>query len=182
MLSDEDILNYWHNPDFSASFRGVRTFQVVLKTDLGIDVPLKRLYDVLKTDQVYLIHHRSVRHFPRRQYYVHAYGELTQMDIAVLFPDKNGFRYFLLLVDVFSTKVFTVPLKSRQVGDIISALKTIIQNFNSAIHEIQADREGAFISKEVKKFFVQQKIIFRPRFGKNKASYAENYIQIIKVY
>jgi len=104
------------------------------------------------------------------------------MDIGILFPQKDGFRYFLLLVDVFSTKVFTVPLKSREYGEVISALKKIIEQFQAPIHEIEADREGAFLSKNVKTFLSNEKIVFVPRFGKNKASYAENYILIIKVH
>ena len=104
------------------------------------------------------------------------------MDIGILFPQKDGFRNFLLLVDVFSTKVFTVPLKSREKEEIISALKKIIGQFNSQIYEIQADRESAFLSKDVQNFLKQQKIVFRARYGKNKASYAESYILIIKVH
>jgi len=88
-----------------------------------------------------------------------------------MFPDeKSGFKYFLLLVDVFSSKVFTVPLKTREAPEVIEALKIIIKKFKSQIYEIQADRESAFLSKECKKFLKDSKIIFKPKFGKNKAA------------
>lgn len=84
------------------------------------------------------------------------------MSTAVMYPDKDtGFRYFLLLVDIFSTKVFTKPLKSREVKDIIQALKQIIQEFKSEIHVIQADRESSFMSAKFQQFLNQQKILFR---------------------
>lgn len=162
MLTDEEILKLWHTPEFEASFCGLRTLQVILKTNLNESVSLKRLYGILSKDPLYLIHQKTVKHFPRRHYYVHSYGELCQMDIAVMFPTQDtGIRYFLLLVDVYSTKVFTEPLKSRNVNDIIEALNKIIESFGSEIHVIQADREGGFMSLEFKRYLNKRKIIFR---------------------
>ena len=47
MLSDEDLVKYWRSESFPGSYRGARTFQILLKTDLGIDIPLNRIYKVL---------------------------------------------------------------------------------------------------------------------------------------
>lgn len=171
MISDEELLNLWRDPSFDGSYRGVRTFQVLLKTNLDIDVPLERLYNILNKDQIYLIHKTPSKLFKRRQYIVHNLGELCQMDIAFMFPEKDtNFRYFLLLVDVFSSKIFTVPLKSRETPEVIQAIRKIIKDFQAPIYEIQADRESAFISKECKKFFKEEQIVYRPKFGKNKAA------------
>ncbi|MBM3937189.1 MAG: transposase family protein [Sphingomonadales bacterium] len=171
-ISDQEILKLWRDPAFDGSYRGVRTFQVLLKTTFNIDVSLKRLLKVLSTDTIYLIHQRVHRQFPRRKYYVHNYGELCQMDIAFMFLDKENFKYFLLLVDVYSSKVFTQPLKTRETQEVIAALKQIIRDFQSPIYEIQADQESAFISKECKQFLREEKIVFRPKFGKNKGTCA----------
>ena len=92
------------------------------------------------------------------------------MDIAVLFKTKDNYRYVLLLVDVFSSKVFTEPLKSRKIEEVLKALKKIVANFNSKIYEIQSDQEAAFLSKEFKAYFKNENIVFRPKFGKNKAA------------
>jgi len=79
MLSDEEILKLYRDKNFSGSYSGVRTFQVLLKTQLNVDVPLKRLYDILKTDPIYLMHLQPIKHFPRRKYVVRNVGELCQM-------------------------------------------------------------------------------------------------------
>lgn len=169
MISDEALLKLWRDPSFEGSYRGARTFQVILKTNLNIDVPLQRLYKVLAKDQIYLLHQKPHRYFPRRKYYVHSLGELCQMDIAHMFYDEeSSYRYFLLFVDVFSSKVFTEPLKSRETNEVLKVLQKIVSNFNSAIHVIQADRESAFVSREAKQFFKRNQIVFRPKFGKNK--------------
>ena len=47
-VSDKTILELWRSPQFSASYRGIRTFKRVLFTDLNIDISEKRLYNILK--------------------------------------------------------------------------------------------------------------------------------------
>ena len=178
MLSDEDLLKLWRDPSLSGSYRGARTFQVLLKTDLNIDVPLSRIYKILAVDQIYLLHKRPIKKFERRKYIVHNYGELCQMDIAHMFThEETNFRYFLLLVDVFSSKIFTIPLKSRDVEEVIKALKKIIYQFKAPIYEIQADRESAFISKEFKNFLKKENIVYRPKFGKNKGMFTLGWMK-----
>ena len=55
-ISDEELLRLWRDPNFSGSYRGAKTVQVLLKTDLGIDVSQHRLYRVFKNDPIFLIH------------------------------------------------------------------------------------------------------------------------------
>ena len=102
------------------------------------------------------------------------------MDIAVMFEDVKGYKYFLLFVDVFSSKVFAVPLKSREINEILKALKVVFANFKAKIYEIQSDREPSFISKKCKDFFRQEQIVFRPKFGQNKAQLTLNYLNLAK--
>jgi len=171
VISDEDLLKLWRDPSFEGSYRGARTFQVLLKTNLNIDIPLTRLYRVLANDQIYLIHQRANKKIERRHYITHNYGELTQMDIAVMFKDEeSGYQYFLLLVDVFSSKVFTEPLKSRETSEVLKAFKKIISKFEAVIYELQADRESSFLSKVFQDFLKTKQIVFRPKYGKNKAA------------
>ena len=55
-ISDKTINELWRSPQFSASYRGIKTFKRVLKTDLDIDISESRLFNVLKKDPVYIIH------------------------------------------------------------------------------------------------------------------------------
>ena len=88
-VSDKEIIQLWHDPSFFGSFRGVRTFQKLLKTDLNIDVPESRLLKIFKTDALFLIHQRPKRIFLRRKYTVNFYGQLVQIDLAYMFPDSE---------------------------------------------------------------------------------------------
>ena len=77
-LSDEKLLELWKDPAFDGSFRGVRTFQTLLKTDLNINVSEKRLHDLLKKDPIFLIHQRRHKKILRRNFYLSAIGQTVQ--------------------------------------------------------------------------------------------------------
>ena len=152
-LSDEDVIKLWHNPDFSGSFRGVRTFQTLLKTDLNIDIPESRLLKIFKNDSLFLMHQRPKRNFDRRRYDVNFYGQLVQIDIAFMFPDKDTEdRYFLLAIDVFSFKIFVEPLTNRNTETIVKSLEKIFKLFKHPIYEVQSDQGKEFLTKSVKDF------------------------------
>jgi hypothetical protein len=176
-ITDERLLELWRDPNFSGSYRGIKTFQILLKTDLNIDVSKKRLFSVLKKDKNYIMHQKPVRNFERRHYDVNFYGELCQMDLAVMFKFSN-YIYFLLLIDCFSLKMFAKPLKSKSSANVASALEEIFQEFGAPIHVLQSDRGKEFIG--CKDLFQKKKIVFRPKYGKNKASISEWAIYIIK--
>jgi hypothetical protein len=178
MISDEKLLKLWRDPTFSGSYRGIKTFQVLLKTDLNIDVPEKRLYSVLKKDPIFLIHTKPIRKIERRHYDLRSYGELVQADIAHMF-EYNSFKYFLLVIDCFSSKIFVKCLKSKNSDDVAKAFEEIFEEFGAPIHVLETDRGKEFLGS-TKRLFKEKKIFYKQKYGKNKASYAESGIHIIK--
>ena len=61
MLSDEEILQLYKDPNFVASFTGVRNFRNFLFTEKGEHVSEKRIYSILKKDPNYIIHMKPAR-------------------------------------------------------------------------------------------------------------------------
>lgn len=55
---------------------------------------------------------KQAKRFPRRRYDVKSYLELVQCDLGQMYL-KNGYRYFLAIVDVFSNKLWCYPLTSK---------------------------------------------------------------------
>ena len=177
-ISDNDLLDLWRSPTFEGSYRGIKTFQVLLKTNLNLDISQRRLYRILKSDPIFLIHQKPHRNFERRHYDLNNYGELVQADIAYMF-EFNGFRYFLLVVDCFSSKVFTLPLANKDSKSVANAFGIIFEQFGAKIYEIQTDRGKEFFGP-CKVLFQQKQILYRTKLGKNKANFAEHSILIVK--
>jgi hypothetical protein len=139
MITDKKILELWRDPNFSGSYRGIRTFQILLKTDLNIDISQKHLYEVLKKDSIFLIHTKPKRNIERRKYDLRFYGELVQADIAQMF-EYNQYKYFLLVIDCFSSKIFVKCLKSKSSEEVARAFTDIFEEFGSEIHVLETDR------------------------------------------
>jgi tRNA(Met) C34 N-acetyltransferase TmcA len=93
---------------------------------------------------VYLIHLKPVRNFKRRQISVNNYGELVQADLAQMYTYDN-YKYFLLLVDAFSSKVLVRPLKSKTSIEVKNAFEDIFDEFQATIYVLETDRgKGKF--------------------------------------
>ena len=178
IVSDQKLLQLWRDPTFDGSYRGIKSFKILLKTDLNIDVSEQKLYKLLKTDPIFLIHQKPKRNFERRHYDVRNYGELVQADIAYMFEFKS-YKYFLLVVDCFSGKIFTVPLKNKDSVSVAKAFEIVFQEFQADIYEIQTDRGKEFLGP-CKKLLSEKKILYRTKQGKNKANYAEHSIFLVK--
>ena len=91
----------------------------------------------------------------------------------------EGFKYFLLLVDCFSFKIFTVALKNKESATVAEAFKVIFKKFNAKIYELETDRGKEFLGA-CQKLFATEKILYKTKLGKNKANFAEHSISIIK--
>jgi len=76
-VSDSKLLELWKDPHFEGSFRGLNAFQTILKTNLNIFVPIKRLRELFKNEKFYLIHQRR-KTVTRRHYDLNFVGELLQ--------------------------------------------------------------------------------------------------------
>lgn len=54
--------------------------------------------------------------------------------------EYNSYKYFIAAVDIFSSKLFAEPLKSKTSEETASALKTIISKFGAPITKIESDK------------------------------------------
>ena len=128
MLTDEEIAEKYRDINFPGAFSGARNFQMFLKTDLNEEIGLQRIYNILKTQPYYVISQKPIRRFPRRPYWVPGFGILMQSDIAFMF-EKNGFKYFLVLIDVFSRHLYVEALKDKTAATVKKAFQKIFSSF-----------------------------------------------------
>jgi hypothetical protein len=91
----------------------------------------------------------------------------------------DGFKYFVLVVDGFSSKIFVRPLKSKDSSIVAKALEDIFEEFNAQIYVFETDR-GSEFKGACTVLFKKKNIIYKVKFGANKAFMSENYIKIVK--
>jgi hypothetical protein len=93
--------------------------------------------------------------------------------------EYDGYKYFLLVVDGFSSKIFVRPLKTKDSLTVSKALEDIFKEFNSQIYVFETDR-GTEFKGPCKALFKKWSVIYKVKFGANKAFMSENYIKIVK--
>jgi len=181
-IDENQILQLYKDINFPGSFRGIKTFQAVLQSDKGIHISENKLRQILQKEPTYLMHQLKPFKTKRRSTITHNYGELVQADVAYMFSESENLKpsYFLLLIDVYSNKIFVEVLKDKEGTTIAKALEEIFKQFGAPIYEIQTDKGSEFTGKACKALFQKLKIIFRVKRGLNKASFAEAAIFRVK--
>lgn len=175
---EDQILKLWHDPNWIGSFRGIKTFQLLLKTEKNIDISTKELTKILRNDSLYLMHLRPKVQIHRRHYYLNTIGELLQSDLGYMFS-FNVYKYFLLVIDCYSLKIFVKALHNKTSASVLASFEDILKNFSSTtIYKIEVDQGTEF--NLVSKYCKTHNIIFKYKYGQNKANFAEWGILMIK--
>lgn len=168
-ITDQELENLWRDPNFSGSFRGVEAFKILLKTDLNIEASENQIRRVLHKIPTYVLHQKRKRILERRHYDVRFYGETVQMDIGFMFKFEN-YTCFLLLIDIFSLKLFVQPLHSKKSEEVLLAFKKIFSQFDAKIHVLESDQGSEFFNKQFQSFVQKEKIVHKKKFGLHKGS------------
>lgn len=96
-----------------------------------------------------------------------------------MYEDQAGYKYFLLLTDCFSFKIWCEPLKNKETLTVRSAFEKIFKEIQFPITEIQTDAGTEFKSNSA--WLNQNHIYFKIKTGRStKANYSEFGIYLVK--
>ena len=106
--------------------------------------------------------------------------EEYQMDLFFFAdqPVAPQLKNALLMVDIFSKYTQVVPCRSKQVPDVLNAIKECLDKMGGKPKTIYSDNEGAFVSNEIQKYFKDEAIRHLTTLGH--APVAERQIRTIK--
>ena len=145
-----------------------------------------KIADFLRQHDVHGVYRRIVkREFPRRRVIARFPFELFMADLME-FPQykyrNRGFRFALILIDVFTKKLYTAPLKKKTKDETAQAFEKIFKDFDEFPINLVTDRGREFYNEEVQKIFDSYGInhYSTPTKTKWKASVAERVIRTIK--
>lgn len=93
-------------------------------------------------------------------------------------PNYEGFKYFLVVVDVFSKHLYTRSLKSKSAQEVGKEFESIYNEFQTPIYKLESDQGAEFLGN--KALFKKLNIYYHTKVSRNKASFAEASIALIK--
>lgn len=121
-----------------------------------------------------------MKHFDRRSYDpIHGWFKVVQVDLALMFAYK-GYKNFLVLVDVFSHRIYGEPMKSKTAVETVKIMEKIFKEVGYTPESIQSDKGLEFRCGYTQDFFKKNKIYWHGKTGTVKASVSEWAIFRIK--
>ena len=96
----------------------------------------------------------TIQKFERQKVIVNHINEIHSTDLVDMTQYSKinkGYKYILTNIDVFSKIAYAFPLKSKKIHDIKVCFEKILKNNKPKY--IWSDKEPAFFSKEMQKFF-----------------------------
>ena len=121
----------------------------------------------------------------RRPIKVNRPGAIFGVDLCDMTEDiakhNNGYRYILVIIDLFSRKVDLTPLKNKTCENFSKALVEYLENSPYKYTHMFSDQGSEFIGKAAQKIYKQFNIIRYNVFNRKfKCSIAERYIRDLK--
>ena len=145
-----------------------------------------KIADFLRQHDIHGVHRRIVkRTFPRRRVIARFPFDVFMADLME-FPQykfrNRGYRFALILIDVFTKKLYTAPLKKKTKEETARAFEKIFHDFDEFPINLVTDKGLEFYNKEVGRVFDSYGInhYSTPTKTKWKASVAERVIRTIK--
>ena len=82
-------------------------------------------------------------------------------------PSEEGFKYILIVSDVFSRKIWARPMKSKDAQTTAEAFKSILDEMGTKPVELSADKGQEFMGNAFQGLLGSQEIAFRPKMAPN---------------
>lgn len=126
--------------------------------------------------------HKPARiNFPRRRVIVKGIDDLLQADLVEMIPyhkSNKGFKYILMVINVFSKFVWAFPIKKKTGEEVTAAMSKIIKNFKPK--NIQTDMGKEFYNKSFNTLMSENGINHYSTFSTLKSSVVERVNRTIK--
>ena len=175
------LTNIYYDPKHKAAYGGVdKLYRAVRKEGKFVLGGSKNRNWLLKQED-YAVHREQHPKFKRQRVVAPYVDYPWDKDTANMDYYKNDdrFAYFLLVIDVLSKYIWTIPLRTRTGKEMKSAFTKIFALGRKPTN-VRSDKGTEFANKDVRRFFKDQAVNYFVTQNVAKASYAERAIKTIK--
>ena len=137
----------------------------------------------VKADVVNELHKPARKKFKRRRVLIKGLNDLWQADLVEMIPYaklNRGFRYILVVINVFSKFAWVQPVKRKTGEDVTSAMKNILSQIKYPPKNLQTDMGKEFFNKNFKQLMEKYNINHYSTFSSLKASIVERLNRTLK--
>lgn len=117
-------------------------------------------------------------------YFVHKRREQVQgdlIDISQLAADNDGVKFLLVLIDIFTKKLWVYALKSKSGLATKTALQSWIESLDTTPDQLVTDRGREFENRQVQNLLRAHNIVWNMAYGTLKACIAERVNKSLQI-
>lgn len=172
------IRKLYSSPGHPVAYSGPKT----VAAHFGIS--LKRAREILEHHDGYNLHREYKRPKKYNPYYVHKRRKEVQgdlIDISKISAENDGVRFLLLLIDIFTKKVWVLPLQSKRATDMEAAFRQWLGSLRTKPEILKSDLGLEFRCRAVQRVLQENGVEWQPAHGTLKAAIAERANKTIQV-
>ena len=172
----------YYNTGSPGGFAGVQRLYDVAKAHLP-DLTISDVKKWLLSQEAYGIHFPFRQSYPRSRVIsagIDYLWEMDLMDMQKVAVHNDGYKYVLLVIDVFSRYIWTAPVRFKTGVNVVSILSGIVHKTHRRPKYLRSDRGVEFVNRSMKQWC--QKNGVTPIFTASevKAALAERAIKTVK--
>jgi len=183
---DNYLKSVYLDPAHRGSLMGLEKLYHVVRQDRRYTITRKQIFEWLAAQTAYT-QNRAIKPVTRRNR-VLVKGIDDQFDAdLIVFADKthwvpvnDGYRYILVVIDVFSRYVWARPLKSKEVVQVKEAFSDIFRDSRRLPRRIRSDRGSEFTSAEMRRYMKNKRVTQIFTNNELQANYVERVIKTLK--
>lgn len=142
----------------------------------------QRIRQFLNNEDSYSLYKPNRKTFPRSKVIVNTIDSMRDGDLADvsnIASHNDGYKFLLVLIDIFSRYLFIVPLKNKHHQNIVDGLKLVFQKRRKP-NTLRTDKGSEFKNRWVKAYLKKEGIHAIYTQNETKANYAERVIRTMK--
>lgn len=172
----------YYTPGKPGAYAGPEKFYQAVKQEGKYKIGRQRIRQFLNNEDSYSLYKPIRKTFPRSKVIVNTIDSMWDGDLADvsnIASHNDGYKFLLVLIDIFSRYLFIVPLKNKHHQNIVDGLKLVFQKRRKP-NTLRTDKGSEFKNRWVKAFLKKEGIHAIYTQNETKANYAERVIRTMK--
>lgn len=172
----------YYTPGKPGAYAGPENFYQAVKQEGKYKIGRQRIRQFLNNEDSYSLYKPIRKTFPRSKVIVNTIDSMWDGDLADvsnIASHNDGYKFLLVLIDIFSRYLFIVPLKNKHHQNIVDGLKLVFQKRRKP-NTLRTDKGSEFKNRWVKAFLKKEGIHAIYTQNETKANYAERVIRTMK--
>ena len=178
----EYLRKIYFDPINPGSFEGVEKLYKQVKKDGKFNISRNKIKKWLQNQKSYGLNKRVNRNFKRGKVIVEGIDDQFDADLASMADYENsndGYKYLLVVIDIFSRYAWVEPMKNKNAETIVKAFEKILSDGRSP-RKLRTDAATDFTSKKFQNLMKEKNIHHFTTHNEKQANYVERLIKTLK--